>query len=98
MPTDLPPTFVPLELRAKMWLLLHPVIAFLWFASWLRLVSIVLDLGWHAARFDRHLWLHANIGALLSEFERTGIEVGYYSARVLREALKPYHPKALEPR
>jgi hypothetical protein len=95
VPTDLPPTFVPLELRVKMWLMLHPVIAFIRFIAWLRFLSIVLDLGWANALIDRHLWVLVNIEAMLREFERTGIEVGYYSARVLRAAILPYRPKGL---
>ena len=83
---------VPLELRIKAAILIHPFLVLFWLGSWLRFLSVAIDIGTAGAYVDRCLWLHALTVATLDEMQRTA-QQGIYPIRVIRAALAPYYPK-----
>lgn len=89
---DSPSTTVPLELRIKVAVLARPFLALLWLGSWLRFISVALDIGSAGARVDRRLWLHEITVMMLDEMQKAA-QQGIYPIRVIRAALAPYYPK-----
>lgn len=83
---------VPLELRIWTAILASPLLWLAWLGSWLRFVSMAIDVGSAQAAVDRLFWLRATTVAVLDGVER-GARDGIYSIRVVRAALKPYYPK-----
>ncbi|MFA6135531.1 MAG: hypothetical protein WC869_16075 [Phycisphaerae bacterium] len=97
MPTDLPTTYVPWELRAKVVVLFYPVLGLIWLLSWLRFAFIALDIGHWGALADRQLWVWSMTDVLLRNALRSATAEGaMYSTRVVKAALAHLYPKPPE--